>query len=84
MIFALWNETLFYICIRFNNYNHRKTNKMSEAKKILVRVWDRLENDIKNFDSISNEYGTILNETIELNSMRLAEQDVMELFNTTK
>tara|TARA_R110001606_G_scaffold342961_1_gene491523 strand:+ start:1120 stop:1293 length:174 start_codon:yes stop_codon:yes gene_type:complete len=57
---------------------------MSEAKKILVRVWDRLENDIKNFDSISNEYGTILNETIELNSMRLAEQDVMELFNTTK
>ena len=57
---------------------------MSEAKKILVRVWDRLENDIKNFDCISNEYGTVLNETIELNSMRLAEQDVMELFNTTK
>ncbi len=57
---------------------------MSEAKKILVRVWDRLENDIKNFDSICDEYGTVLNGTTELNSMRLAEQDVMELFNTTK
>ena len=34
MIFALWNETLFYICIRINNYNHKKTNIMNNLNDI--------------------------------------------------
>lgn len=57
---------------------------MSEAKSILVRVWDRLENDIKNYSADHNENGARIETSNELAAMIAAENDIINLFNTTK
>lgn len=54
---------------------------MTTAREILTRVWDVLENDIKNYDVDHTENGVVINGTNELEAMQGAERDVIDLFN---